>query len=228
MIHRKCLIVDNEDQEESIRKIERVGKEYGIDIDCQQMNIGSTDYTDVLTGGVIDINKVFQQYKKRYSGEIFHLIVFDYDLDDESINGFNLIRRLIGNQMTVESPKMIISGLLQDVISDVIDDKKKVTHRLSRLLQMKLVGFHDRSNYDEIVINFFRNSVVDANLVILDQLKKFHHLRFRSLMHDDRINGATFGEVAELIERDPTFASEFNREIVEQVISYLSNIAGYE
>lgn len=64
MIERSCLIIDNEDQTEEIEQLVRDAKHQGINLDCQQFEVGNTAYTEVLTSGKIDISKVEKEVKK--------------------------------------------------------------------------------------------------------------------------------------------------------------------
>lgn len=82
MIKRSCLIIDNDDQTEEIKQLVRDAKHQGIDLDCRQFEVGNTAFTQILSSGKIDIDKVEKEAKRRYKNLEFDIIAFDYELDD--------------------------------------------------------------------------------------------------------------------------------------------------
>ena len=118
---KRCVIFDDNDQNEEIIKLIRVGKTHGIDIECEQFNVGSTKFTEFLTDGEINMTKVISEYRKKYSGTTFHLAVFDWDLDDDNIDGIELIRQFSHNKILRNTPKIVISAKLKIIINDIIN-----------------------------------------------------------------------------------------------------------
>lgn len=221
---KKCIIFDNEDQSESIEKLIRIGKEHGIDIECEQFNIGSTELTEVLTDGRIDINKVVIEYKKKFKNIIFHLSAFDWQLDDDNIDGVELIRQLKANKILTNTPKIIYSGLLNDILSSLIlktEDKNR-TKKLSSLVNNDIRGFYEREKYEIDIINFFSSDTESLDLIIEEVLRKFPDLVFKNEFVNKKFNGKTFLEIAEFIENYEHIKNDFKKEIISQVISYLT------
>lgn len=69
---KRILIIDNEPQTEEIEKMIRDAHNVGIELDCDQYNVGSTEETALLDKGILNIEKVIQEYKKRFRGSHIH------------------------------------------------------------------------------------------------------------------------------------------------------------
>ena len=91
-MNKKCIIIDNDDQTEEIKKLVRDAKAKGVYIECEQFNVGSTFDNKLLTNGAIDIDKVVAEFNKRFKRQTFHLAAFDWDLSDPNIDGVELMR----------------------------------------------------------------------------------------------------------------------------------------
>src|SRR5688500_6552417 len=112
-MERLCLLIDNENQDTSIESIKRIGKSKGLNINTKQFPVGNTEFTDVLNeNGKIDIDKVIKYYKRHFKSFHFDLICFDWDLDDEEIDGIELLRHFRNNNFLKKSPTVLYSGQL--------------------------------------------------------------------------------------------------------------------
>lgn len=220
---KKCIIFDNEDQSESIEKLIRDGKLIGIEIDCEQFNVGSPELTEVLTNGEIDIDKVIVEYKRRYKKETFHLAAFDWQLDDDKIDGVELIRQLTHNKILKNTPKIIYSGLLNDILGDILkSENSKNQEKLTTLVNGDIRGFYKREKYDADILNFLSANDEHVDLIVEEELKKFPELIFKNSFTNNNFNGKTFLEIADFIENHDNIRNEFKKEIIQQVISYLT------
>lgn len=120
---RTCLIIDDEDQTEEIEKLVRDAKHQGIELTCFQFNVGNTGCTEFLSDGLIDIDKVVSQFNNQYRNFHFDIIAFDWHLDDENVTGVELIRKFAYYRLARFSPKIVYSGVLDDVIKKIIGPK---------------------------------------------------------------------------------------------------------
>lgn len=223
MMIKKCIIFDNEDQSESIEKLIRDGKNKGIIIECEQFNVGSSELTEVLTNGEIDIAKVVTEYKKRFKRETFHLAAFDWQLDDDKIDGVELIRQLTHNKILKNTPKIIYSGLLNDILGDILkSENSKNQEKLTTLVNGDIRGFYKRDKYDVDILNFLSVNDEHIDLIVEEELKKFPELTFKNSFTNNHFNGKTFLEIADFIEKHDNIRNEFKKEIIQQVISYLT------
>lgn len=222
-MEKNCLIIDNEDQSAEIEKLIRDAANKGITISCEQFNVGSTSMTELLTKGEIDIEKVVVEYKKRYKGTTFHLAVFDWNLDDDNIDGIELIRQLKHRKVLSRTPKIVISGLLREVLHDIVESgEDKMIEKLSALINNDIRGYHERERYEDDIINFFEKTEESLDLIIDEELNRFRDLKFNNSFVSKSFNGKTFGEISELLENNGNIRNEFKKEIVHQVIAYLT------
>ena len=229
MMVKKCIIIDNEDQSEEIEKLVRDAQKKGIAIECEQFNVGSTFDTDLLTDGKIDVNKVIVEYKKRYNGQTFHLAAFDWDLSDDDIDGVELMRQLTHNKIFRNTPKLLYSGLLEEKLSSKIDDfknnnlsKKELLDRIKTLINADIKGFVARENYDSDIIRILERTDETLDLIIEEELNKFPDLIFANKFVSQNFRGKTFQEIAGILEEHDHLRNEFKKEIIQQVISHLT------
>ena len=219
---KRCIIFDNEDQSESILKLVRDGKHIGIEIECEQFNVGSTELTEVLTNGEIDIEKVVKEFSNRFSTKTFHLAAFDWQLDDK-IDGVELIRQLTHYRILKNTPKIIFSGLLGDILKDILKSgDNKSQNKLTTLVNGDIKGFFKREKYDNDILNILSTSDESVELIIEEELKKFPGLIFKNSFISKKFNGKTFLEIAEFLKDNDSMRNEFKKEIIQQVIAYLT------
>ena len=98
-MERLCLLIDNENQDTSAEKIIREGKSKGLAIQVHQFNVGHPELTEVLESGKIDITKVIDYYNANFRKFHYDIIAFDWDLNDEKIDGVELIRSFRSNNL---------------------------------------------------------------------------------------------------------------------------------
>jgi hypothetical protein len=238
MIKRSCLIIDNEDQSEEIEKLVRDSKNQGIELDCRQFEVGKTSYGEVLSSGKIDIEKVEKEAKKRYKNIVFDVIAFDYELDDEDINGVELLRNFNKKRLFKHSPKLVYSGVLDNVLRDIIEpnldilkidnqpDKPIIRQdgliKIKSLIRYRVFEYLDRDNRDSIIIKFLKEDIQSTELIVTQALRRYPDLIFENNFVNDKFNGKTYEEVADYLDKDDIIGVEFKREIIQQVIAYLT------
>lgn len=226
---KRCIIIDNDDQAEEIKKLIRDAQVKGITIECEQFNVGSTFDNDLLSEGAIDIEKVITQYRRRFKGQTFHLAAFDWDLSDDKIDGVELMRLLSYHKIFRSTPKLLYSGLLEDKLSAKIDEfknggvtKKELLDRIKTLINADIKGFVARENYDVDIIRVLEGTDETLDLVIEQELGKFPEFVFSNRFTNKNFNTKTFAEIAEILERHDGLRNEFKKEIIQQVLAYLT------
>jgi len=220
---KRCIIFDDNDQSDEIEKLIRDGKNRGIEIICEQFNVGSPEFTEFLTDGEIDIAKVIYEYKKKYSGVTFHLAVFDWNLEDDKIDGIELIRQISHNKILRNTPKIVISAKLRIIINDIIKAKEaKRIEKLTLLVNSDIKGYKEREHYENDIIEFFLSNEESLDLIIEEELRKFPGFIFENNFSNKNFNGKTFLEIAKFIENNDSIRNDFKKEIIQQVIAYLT------
>ena len=228
-MEKRCLIIDNNDQSAEIEKLVRDGKSKGLTIECYQFNVGSTFDVDLLTDGKISIEKVISEFKKRFKKVSFNLVAFDWDLSDPEINGLELLRQFEHSKLIRNTDKLLYTGLLADRLSSMLDafksdelTKTALLAHIKTLIKIDIKDFVGRENYEQDIIRLLEKSEDSIDLIIEGELRKFPELRFRNSFVSDHFNGKTFLEISEILENDDRLRNDFKREIIQQVIAYLT------
>lgn len=222
---KKCLIIDNDDQSQEIEKMIRDGKnKYGIELECEQFNVGNTAFDEVLTDGKIDPSKVISEFKKRFKNQTFHLAAFDRDLNDPNIDGVELIRQLTHYNQLKNTSKVIYSSDLEGLLSDSINqfNKEDLIKRIKTLVNNGIKGYYDRTTYEEDILRYLSNEDETLDLIIEDELRKFPFFKFNNAIPNDKFKNKTYEEIAEKLDEHTHLRNEFKKEIIQQVIAYLT------
>lgn len=238
MIKRSCLIIDNEDQTEEIEQLVRDAGHQGIELDCRQFEVGNTAYTEVLSSGKIDIDKVEKEVKRRYRNLVFDIIAFDYELDDEEINGVELLRNFNNRRLFKRTPKLVYSGVLDQVLRNIIEPNLGILKRedepdraiikqeglvkIKSLIRYSVHEYLDRDDRDSIIIKFLKDDIQSTELIVTQALRLFPDFVFEQNFVNPKFNGMTYAQVADILDGDDTLGVEFKREIIHQVMAYLT------
>jgi hypothetical protein len=228
-MEKRCLIIDNEEQVSSIETIERLGRAKGIKIICDEFNVGMLERDEFFTDRKIDINKVLEQYSQKHKSIAYHLAAFDWDLGDNEINGVELIRKFQENKILINTPKILYSGLLKDEISTQLEKFRKDTRHkpaliawINTLIKVDVRNFVDRTMYEQEIVTLLTKTDETLDLIIEEVLKKFPDMKFGNSFISKSFNGKTFLEIANALEKNDSIRNDFKKEIIEQVIAYLT------
>lgn len=224
MRNRRCLIIDNDDQSDEIVRIIRLGKQRGLNITCDQFNVGSSLRDDLLTEEKIDINKVIETYKKEYKKNAYHLIAFDWGLS-EGLDGIELIRQFEHHKCGKDSMKMLYSGVLKQIIYSIIDDyekdetknKEHIYKKLNTLIKVDIKDFSERETYDEAIVNALDKNDEQLEIILKQELLKYKDLTFESGYQ--RFRGLTLEQIVDKI--DSIQGEDFKRDILELAIAHM-------
>ena len=225
MITRTCLIIDDNDQSEEIESLQRRAKEiHGIELICHQFNVGNSSFIDVLTDGLINREKVVAEFKKKFGRSNFNIVALDYDLEDTNIKGTDLIRIFDYHNLLKKSPKIVYSGILDDVLKDIIRDLSldKAVTKIKSMVRNKVIDYLDRDHRDAQILKFLSEDPLSSELLISNILNMHPDLVFENNFVSDKFQGKTFAQIAEMLDNNITLDNEFKKEIIEQVISYLT------
>lgn len=226
---KRILIIDNEPQTEEIEKMIRDAHNEGIELVCDQYNVGSTEETDLLEQGVLKIDKVINEYKKRYKGLSYSLIACDWELNDDNIDGIELMRQFNAHNIWKHIPKMLYSGLLDEKLSEKLESYKsgelskgRLLSHIKLLINSDLKGFHKREDYDRHIISFLKDGEETMDVIVEDILLKFPNFKFKGAWEHRSFAGKTFKEVADIISSDENLHKNFKRELIEECVAYLT------
>ncbi len=229
-MYKTVLVIDDEDQKDEIVSLEAMAKRKGIDLTCYQFNVGSQNEPDLLTAGRIDVDKVKSAYKERFRdrGIEFDMIVCDWGLSDELIDGAELMRRLVRDPISQKIPIILYSGLLNEKIEEQLDkyDNKKpetkepVIKYIVSLIRSNYLDFVERENLISTVIGHLMDSE-DIDIALQIVLNKYPEY-VMAVGHGHGLEEKTFAEVATLLRTNKVVSFDFKRNVIEEVIQYLT------
>ncbi|MBN9483399.1 MAG: hypothetical protein BGO70_13030 [Bacteroidetes bacterium 43-93] len=224
-MEKNCLIIDNEDQTSSIETIRREGKMQKVSINCRQFNVGSTERDDLLSNGKIDLDKVFAAFQQEFSGIHFNLIAFDWDLNDDSINGVDLIRLFQNKGIRANTPKLLYSGVLKDEIHRILDVYRENNNfstawkPISTLIKIKIEDFIDREEYERSIVNLVKRNGESIESIFSAKLREYSTLIFKNMYPN--FEGKSLAEIADILDKDKPQGSKFMHELIEQSLAYM-------
>lgn len=226
---KKVLIIDNEDQSEEIEQLIRDAGKKGIGLECEQFKVGSTEETGLLTNGKIDLSKVIKAYKERYRGTTFNLVAFDWDLNDDNIDGIELLRCFTHNKIFRNTKKVLYSGLLEIKLSSMLDDFKDnkikkdfILKRIKTLVNADIIGFVERENYDKFIISALEKMDDSIDFILEDELSKFPDLQFKGAIGHPSFRCKTYSEIIEIITNNDHLRNDLKRELIQHSMAYMT------
>lgn len=226
MNKKTCLIIDDEDQTDEIESLQRLAKDlHGIDLLCYQFNVGKSSFDEVLTDGAIDNNKVVIEFKKTFGkSAVFDLVALDFQLDDDKINGTELIRIFDHNKLLRNSPKMVYSGVLDILLREIIRDETpdRAVKKIKSMVKNNIIDYLNRDDLESRILEHLTTSPVSFNLIILDVLNTHPDLLFEHAFAFNEFEGKKFSEIAEILSQNIQLSNKFKREVIQQIISFLT------
>src|SRR5438552_8889997 len=99
MIDKFCIIIDDESQDEIVENLKADAMRHGSRLNCFQLNPQDKTYSknigdEMRPEYVIDIDKVMAALKTpEYRRLRVNVIACDYNLEDDEVNGWELIRK---------------------------------------------------------------------------------------------------------------------------------------
>lgn len=227
---KTVLVIDDEDQQDDIRSLESLASRKGINLTCYQFNVGGQNEPGLLTAGRIDVDKVKSAYKERFRdrGIEFNMIVCDWGLSDEFVDGAELMRKLVGDCFSHKIPIILYSGLLREKIEEQLDkyDKKEpetkepVVKYIVSLIRSNYLDFVGRETLKSTVIGHLKDSE-DIDIALQMVLNKYPD-KVMAVGHGHSLENKTFAEVAALLRTNEEVRYDFKRNVIEEVIQYLT------
>lgn len=224
---RQLLIVDNDDQSEAIDKINKLAKAGAIDINCQQLLVGLPDGNDVIgDNGRIDISKVKAKFEREYGSRRFHLIVFDFKLNDPdgAVDGIELIRQFNALPKTTKAKKMLYSSELDEIVGQYLEEYKDEKSnfesswlKFKTLINLDIVDFCKRDDYEGKVIEFIKKATESGEDYLLAALRANNDLKFNPAI--EVFKGLTLDQIADKLELGHSLSENFKKQLIELAIA---------
>jgi hypothetical protein len=228
---KQLLIVDNDDQSEAIDKIYSVAKAKGIDIECHQLNIGLPDGGDVVDdNGKIDLNLVRNKLQNLYGDRRFHMIAFDFKLNDpeDGVDGVRLISAFNGNIKTSKAKKILYSSELTEIVEGYLERYKENSSfeqawgKFKTLININILEFCRREDYELKIVEFISKVPDDENDFLIDLLRGYGDLSF--IPFDHNYEGYTLDQLADKLETGDDEAKKIRKNLIEFGVAKLISL----
>lgn len=228
MIQKYLILVDEQSQSAVLQNITATLKSEGIELIFKEFN---------------PIN-----YQKRDNGEIFFdiesfkndllnlpyfrqldSIVCDYNLIAKVIDVFQIIQIIKSINPNYKKQVILYSAQIETVIEDIIKvgDFEKQKENLKSLINCN-IDFRKRdSDYEQGLVRHIKK---EKEFSFEDELIKWFFLRKDDVFNYlfPKYSGKRFEEIAICLQSKTPDSMEFKRDLVEQIISYLSSINGFD
>ncbi len=227
MVQKHLILIDEKEQKETLKSIKSTLKNDGFELIYTELNPMNFQIRD--TFGNIDFD--VESFKSTLSSiEYFKsadVILCDYNLISGVVNGYDIIK--IIRELNYNNKKKIIlySAEIGDAISNILNtnaDFEQTKDDLIVFINCN-IEFIKRTGYDQEVIKSIKK---DPEFDFEEELIKWFYKRnedtFSYLF--PKYEGKSFNEIALDLERKTSQSIEFKKELVEQIIAYLSNING--
>lgn len=133
---------------------------------------------------------------------------------------------------------MVYSGVLDQVLRNVIEPnlgilkvnkkpdkpiiKQEGLAKIKSLIRYSVHEYLDRDDRDSIIIKFLKEDIQSTELIVTQALRMHPDFIFEQNFINDKFNGKSYAEVADFLDNDDILGVEFKREIIQQVIAYLT------
>ena len=228
MIDKYLISIDEQSQNAVLEVIKSNLKKEGINLIYVEFNPLKYQKRD---GRSLIFDE--EKFKKDLLGlqyfEKIDSIVCDYNLIDNVIDGFRIIKIIKEINPYYKKQIILYSAKIDMVIDDILSgfDFELKKQNLRSLIDCN-IDFHKRDvGYEQTVIKHIKK---DKEFNFEDELINWFCKR-----KDDTFNylfpkysGRTFGEIASSLKNRENDSLEFKKEIIEQITSYLLKINGLE
>lgn len=225
---KRLLIIDNDDLTESIQTINDLAKKKNVKVECFPFHIGLPDGNDVINeNGKIDFNLVLAKFKEKFGLMRFHMMASDFKLNDELIDGVEVLRRFQDLPNIKKANKILYSSELEEIVQKYLDDYKEGTKNFQdswasfrTLIKLNIIDFSKREDIEKNIVNYIEKINEDDDDFILEELFSNSDLTFNPSM--EIYEGLTFQEVAEKILNNDSQSENFKRKLIHLAISNIS------
>lgn len=233
MIHKRILLIDDEDVSDVLRALARKAKAKNINLDFDQFNVGSQRLPELIASdGKLDISKVIQYYKNHYEKKYFDIVACDYQLSVENFDGPELLRQM-GNICFANGQRFLIySGLLESIIEEHVQKtcnvngkqiqvNQKLLKYIKHLVNAQYIGFVNREDLDDTILNHLLDHTSLENL-LEEAVEKYPDLVLE-YGFNHHLEGKKLKDCLNEIYSKKTVRNDVMRDLFEQTLVYLCN-----
>lgn len=225
---KRILVIDDNDLSAELENLRFDAVKKGINLYYEQFNVGGRLEPKLLNAdGSINYDETIKEFKRRFTNKKFCLIVCDWELGSPQKDGVELLKRLGNTCHIKETDRLMYSGKLDIKLHDKLIEYKenKITDvgfigYLKGLIVARFIDFVDRNELDTTVLRYLQE-VETIDHIVLETLMGNADMKFDT-SHNHKLKGKSFGEVTTIIENDPKVMTDLKRDLVKEVILYLT------
>lgn len=225
---KRILVIDDNDQRAELENLRFDAGRKGINLYYEQFNVGGRLEPKLLNAdGSINYDETVKEFKRRFTNKKFCLIVCDWELGSPQKDGVELLKRLGNTCHIKETDRLMYSGKLDIKLHDKLTEYKenKITDDvliayIKGLVVARFIDFVDRNDLEKTVLQYLQE-VETVDHIVLETLMGNADMVFDT-SHDHKLKGRNFGEVAQIIENDPKVMTDLKRDLVKEVLFYLT------
>lgn len=226
MIQKYLILIDEQSQNAVLQNMKATLKKDGIELIFKEFN--PINYQKRENGEILFDTESFKTdlLSLPYFRQL-DSIICDYNLIADVIDGFQIIKIIKAINPNYKKQVILYSAQIENVIEDIIKtgDFEKQKENLKSLIACN-IDFRKRDdNYEQGLVKHVKK---EKEFSFEDELIKWFFLR-----KDDSFNylfpkyaGKKFEEIATDLQAKTPDSIEFKKDLVEQIISYLSLING--
>lgn len=229
---KRILLIDNDDLTESIITLNDLARKKNIPIECYPLQVGLPDGNDVVDiNGKIDFNLVLAKFNELYGNLRFHIMASDFKLNDDIIDGVEIIRRFNAIPNTIKTGKILYSSELEEIVQKYLDDYKNGTKNFQSswtsfktLIKLNILDFAKREVIEESILNYIQKISEQEDDFIVDELLANSDLEFNPSL--EIYSDFKFKEIADKILTNDPSSLKFKKKLIQLSIShfgYLKN-----
>ncbi|RZK38904.1 MAG: hypothetical protein EOO90_20650 [Pedobacter sp.] len=221
-----CIVIDDSSQildTATFNTIkENVKNSASIDLELIQLNPKSEEMINEEDGSIL-LDKVIERLNTPdYLKRQIHLIICDYELGDEKVNGFEIIR-LLRNNLGSKKEIILYSSNIENVIDKIINKEEDKAKSIKDLVSSKIFDFCLKDEHLSSAIIKAMKSEMDfsSDKFLEAELFKYPDLKFNNIY--DRFEGKTLGEIAVVMSSNLDEGNRLKKEMISQVVAYMIN-----
>ena len=227
MKQKRCiLVIDDKSQSAVINGIKsKLSKDFYLDFIAIRTGAAELKKDDSED---LDIDKLKAEIESKIKGKHLDIALSDFDLECPYFTGLDTVHLV--HEMRKNVSFFVYSGNWNKVIKSVVGQEyQKATIEdlvggVNKLLKAQIIDCIDRTDYQEILIDYLKKDTGDSIEHRLATLLRTNgEMKFESCFPE--FKGMTFNEIADMIENHSDARSdEWIEAILAQTIAYLVKV----
>ncbi|WP_299231639.1 hypothetical protein [uncultured Bacteroides sp.] len=224
MISKYLILIDEQSQSAVLQNIKATLRNDGVELVYKEFN--PINYQRRENGEILfDIESFKDDLLALPYFNQLDSIVCDYNLIAGIIDGFQIVKIIKSINPNYKKQVILYSAQIENVIEDIINtgDFEKQKENLKSLINCN-IDFRKRDNdYEQELIKHIKK---EKEFNFEDELVKWFFLRKEDTFNYlfPKYRGKKFEEIALCLQSNTLDSIEFKKDLIEQIISYLSSI----